>query len=185
MIMAIGALSVGLTLASLGLSAYSKNVQAKTMEKQGKVAEAQRNLNVTKYGMDLQGQRKGVLTEAKMALSQVEQAKAKSTWGANTATQAFTQGIIGDVEASERNITRNMQDAKFNAKVANTNTNIQIANARANNGLKFLGETLSGVGGLYQAHRADVRGQKQEDAMRAQVEKSESQVGNILDEMKY
>lgn len=183
--MAIGALSIALTLGSLGLSAYSSSTQAKMLEKQAKVSKAQGQLNLTKYKMDLQSQHTGVLEEAKMALGQVEQMRAKSTFGVDTASQSLVQGVMGDVAKSESNIVKNIEDAKFNQEVANRNTKMQVSNAKVNMGLNFLGQTLSAGSTLAQAHFADVKGQKLEEGIGKELAETKSQLAQIMENMKY
>jgi len=183
--MAVGMLSIGLTLASLGLSAYSQQAQARASAEQAKTEEAKRRLNLTKYGLDLETQRTGILEESKVALSQIQANDARRNVGINTATQSLVQGVMGDVAMTEKNIKSNMRDAQFNVDVANSNSKINQANQKANAGLNFLGQVFSSGASLYGEHKQNVSLEKTESALTDLVGKNASSIQQIKDNMKF
>lgn len=183
--MAVGILSIGLTLASLGLSAYSAQAQGRAQAQQAKTEEAKRRLNLTKYGLDLETQRTGILEESKMAISQIQANDARRNAGVNTATQSLVQGVMADVATTEKNIERNMKDAEFNVKIADSNSKINLANNKANAGLNFLGQVFSAGIGLVGEHQKNVALEKTESALTDLVGKNTSSIKQITDSMKF
>lgn len=183
--MAVGALAIGLTLTSLGLSAYSQKVQLENMERQAKLQGMARDVNVSKYKADLATQQTGLLEEAKMALNQIEAQDARKNVGANTATQSLVQGVMGDVEASSKNIARNVRDMEFNNKMAGLNEQMGVANARRQSGLNFLGQAIGTGASLYGSHKEDQRLTKIESQLAEVTKEQKSSIQSIMDNMKF